>query len=497
MDSKKEFYRKAYYDVCDKLNKKAIVSLTGPRQVGKTFAMKQLQKNFGGEYYNFKTMQTDKSDEVLDRIYTVVGDNEKANIYLDEITYLDDFEHCLASIAEAATLTIGSAKYHIVITGSQQIYIENAMSIAFGARAGMARMDFISFTEYYDYIHCTSLAQSTISEINSQISEDDYLDYLFNNSEFNCMGDGVEVYLKSCLDETIQSHTNSFFKNNAVQVDEINMQNLKAVAYTIIVNLIDQISAKQIAEYPFLLKKVRTYYNQRAVSKEAVSKIRKEDFDAAVNASVLKNYKLDNRMSTEKLLDCVRFLYQCKLINITVYNPESESRLDSFFNGIYEKWNNADAFFTEYSVTFAYPHFFVGIMKDICENLDIDKKDVFFGALLGALVECTLKGQLAIRYGQPLHAAQKYNEHGVAVAEVDYFNDMFAMEISIRNKTLQETHFTKFDFGNRKKILTTKDISKNNHGIICIPYYTCQVALENNITFDAPTRNLQQMKMKL
>ena len=174
MDSKKEFYRKAYYDVCDKMNKKAIVSLTGPRQVGKTFAMKQLQKNFGGEYYNFKTMSTDKSDEVLDRIYTVVGDNEKANIYLDEITYLDDFEHCLASIAEAATLTIGSAKYHIVITGSQQIYIENAMSIAFGARAGMARMDFISFTEYYDYIHCTSLAQSTISEINSQISEDDY-----------------------------------------------------------------------------------------------------------------------------------------------------------------------------------------------------------------------------------------------------------------------------------------------------------------------------------
>lgn len=59
------------------MNKKAIVSLTGPRQVGKTFAMKQLQKNFGGEYYNFKTMQTDKSDEVLDRIYTVVGDNEK------------------------------------------------------------------------------------------------------------------------------------------------------------------------------------------------------------------------------------------------------------------------------------------------------------------------------------------------------------------------------------------------------------------------------------
>lgn len=118
-----------------------------------------------------------------------------------------------------------------------------------------------------------------------------------------------------------------------MQVDEINMQNLKAVAYTIIVNLIDQISAKQIAEYPFLLKKVRTYYNQRAVSKEAVSKIRKEDFDAAVNASVLKNYKLDNRMSRmskEKLLDCVRFLYQCKLINITVYNPESESRLDSF-----------------------------------------------------------------------------------------------------------------------------------------------------------------------
>ena len=65
MDSKKEFYRKAYYDVCDKMNKKAIVSLTGPRQVGKTFAMKQLQKNFGGEYYNFKTMQTDKSDNTV------------------------------------------------------------------------------------------------------------------------------------------------------------------------------------------------------------------------------------------------------------------------------------------------------------------------------------------------------------------------------------------------------------------------------------------------
>lgn len=487
-----QFYRRAYFNMIE--NTKPVIALVGPRQVGKTYALKQMMENFGGEYYDFKAMTVDESDDVLESIYRIVRENTEGNLYLDEITYLDDFEHCLAAIADAAALTLGSAKYKIFITGSQQVYIENAMNIAFGARAGVVRMDFISFTEYYDYSHGVHIEDYSMDEINRIVTEEDYMDYLFNNSSFNCMYDCADVYLKSCLDETLNSHMNAAFKNNAVRVDEITIQDIKAVTYTIIVSLIDRISTRDIADYPEILKKVRTYYNQRVQIKPEMKKIRKSDFEDAVNASVLSNYKLTNRLSKNKLLDCIRFLYQCRLVNITVYSDESKERLASFYNGIYEKWKSADDFLSEYSVTFAYPHFFVEVLKDICKNLNIEQRDVLFGALLGALVENTIKGQLAIQYGQPLFSAQKYNENGTVIAEVDYYNDYFALEMSVSNKSLQDLHFAKFNFGNRKKILTTKDSCKDMYGITCIPYYVYQIALENNKCLENPIQNINKNK---
>ena len=180
---------------------------------------------------------------------------------------------------------------------------------------------------------------------------------------------------------------------------------------------------------------------------------------------IISKYKEFTRRDLKTLEEGFMFLNNCGLITIT---PVS-SDLKNYFNvkDLFQAWkmsessaiNVKDDLFKKFNITINYPAFYIAILQDILGK-DIELNS----ALLGSIVECQVRGLLSSK-----NALEYHDAYDREIDYVDTINE-YALEISVRDKKIRNTHFDILP-DNYKKILLTRTKESYDKEIIKIPYY--------------------------
>jgi len=480
---RKKFYRKMFHDVERSVEEVGLVVVTGPRQVGKTVMLRQLQERHGGDYFNFKVLTEDEQDAVLLEIReSFLGTGERY-FYLDEITYLDDFGRKLAAIADAYVMGLGrDSSVKIAITGSQEVAIRGAGYAAFGGRARYYHVPFLSFLEYLVYEgklpgypeDLSFYSFGSVKDFVGSVVESDYYDFLLN---FRFSGSNVSNidYVNGCIAETVNSNAKESWADPSSFISDLDLGDVFAVLYTVLLKLHDAIAARNIGDYEFLLKKVRTYYNQNRKRE----KILKRDFQDAVRNTFLSGYQKSRHLKFSEFVNIIRFLYQCSFISITAFSFQDVNGLKSMLRTGTTNVGDMDEFFARFNVTINCPEFFVNVLEELASVLKVDTGDLLTRPLVGSILECSLKGGLACAFGHPLLELRQYDDITLnVVGEVDYVDGRHAIEFSVRDKPITQTHFNKFpQIDGCRKILLGEHVCCIQDGVERIPYYVFEAVL--------------------
>lgn len=462
----KPFYRKIFYqckNYLDNINKKFCI-ITGPRKVGKTYCLRQLQDLYANaEYINFKLISgEDKQWEVIDRICK----DKSSTIYLlDEITYLQYYDKAFYTLADAYTYENQNSKVKIIMTGSQPFALKFFSNLAFASDAHSIMTSFLDFEEWLVFKGNLQYNQPY------NCTEDDYLDFLLNSGDF--MGvESNEEYLSYCVDETIKSELKSV--ENICTMIPIKMGDLPyliTLTYSILLSLHDREGYKTFLDYTGKLNRIRTFFNNVNSDKKIDSKL----FSLAVDKLFINKLSKLPKLDIYYLRDLIGVLLQSDLIVLnqvgTQYNLELEKWVYSTNLG---NIRTGESFFSNYNITLKYPIFYINILKELCRYLPgIATKDLLTPPLLGSIVECHIRGLLTkfdndlpvygFNFGCEYH--NPYNN-----AEVDYINyhTKELIEFSVKDKPLSSLHFD--DVPNHEEYVKAVT-SRTKDDEIYIPYY--------------------------
>ena len=458
------FYRKPYFRVRDLLQSENFIAIVGPRQVGKTVMMIQLANECGGNYVSFKSLPDNVSDDTFDAVLARIRNNEKTIEYLDEITYLEDYGRRLAVLCDAMAVLIAKGQtpqFHVIISGSQQSSILDNCSKAFGSRLKVVKIPYITFGEYLIYKkRLTWNSSFSLIDLTKTITEEDYIDYLFNSWKFDTSFSTPANYLMGCIEETVISEMKeSWPSETSVSLDGRDLQNVLVAIYTILCTLHDNAKIVSYGDYYNLLKKIRMYYNQ-----DHSPNIKVMDLKGALKSTHFYKYVRDG-LRKDYFFKILRFLYEMEIIEFV--KPMNDTELDDFFRGFVKEWATPDDFLMVYNPSFRNAQFFVAVLQEIADELQVNSFDLLNNALLGSLVECTTRSAIHNWLGDntsKLHSDK--NE------EVDCIAGNFAIEISVSNKAGSELHYKAFpEINDHEKILLTNSVLNLDAEIKRIPYY--------------------------
>lgn len=139
--------RNIYNQLLDDLKRREVSIILGPRQVGKTFLMRQLQSDAKAQglrtlYYNlelpYDLLKFNKDDHELFRMLTTDVDV----VFIDEFHYLPNASKIFKAVYDAG------GKTKIVATGSSSIEMHKHLKESLAGRRLIAKLMPLSFAEY-------------------------------------------------------------------------------------------------------------------------------------------------------------------------------------------------------------------------------------------------------------------------------------------------------------------------------------------------------------
>jgi predicted AAA+ superfamily ATPase len=471
----KVFHRKIYYQ-CRKFldeSKKHVCFLYGPRKIGKTYCLKQICNDYNAIYYDMKkfTQDNDKYLEILDDINSGIN----SIIIIDEVTYIEMPDDFISSLYDYF-MDNSSSNVKVIITGSQAFTIRSYADSFFGGTAEYIQGSFIDFEEWLVY-RGRMIGYGKPYDV----TEDDYLDYIKNSKDFSGITSN-NGYLLACITETIQSNKKSLFLvNGLADVYKTDLDNIIGVAYTTLLKLHSQVKFDTFLDMYSMFKKIRFYFNHHATNKSI--KIKDEDFNRAVEKSILQYVGNLDRFELKQLREYLKFLLQCDLVVITKKSSKLES--SHILDWVLNDWDigirKPIDFFNQYNVTFKYPLFYYNILDSIASKLDnITGEDLLSNELLGSMVECHVRGLLS--YSDHYSQAIEFRDE-VTQDEVDFVNcnTHKMIEISISNKSEGKL---KFDSVPGAESYDRISLSKNWEHDIYVPYYKYILQLSQGYFID-------------
>lgn len=439
------FYRDFYYELEKFLQSDLnVFILTGPRKVGKSFALRQLVNKYSCNttLIDFKQLNNDEHENAKNDIIKIIMQSATHNILLDEITYLEGADSFLASLDSLIDDT--GSKCKLIITGSQQIAIRQWALRAFSNKARFLNARFLDYHEWLRYVK------------SNQVTEDTFKNFVLNVHTFSKFSN-VRDYLESLLDETIVSNfksNNVIFRND---VSDIAVEDLLNIMYCTLISLHNQLNCNSFHKKDRYLQDVKNYYVHKMFSTDELNK--------CIEDSIMQNYKKAINMNNEKFRRVIGFLLENGLITLTYVSIGEEDRFN-LDDWLYDRKNNTiktkNEFFSKVKMCSRYPMFYVAILRDTLK--DRFPEDELPSRVLGGIVECYVRGILVSKYTTELH--------DVDDNEIDYvdYDAQEAIEITISNKKLSNVHLDLL--GNSyKKILLTKDKDYTKEGLITVPYY--------------------------
>lgn len=428
-------------------SKKPFAALIGPRKCGKTFALKQLlAKKSDYIYYDCKSMS---EQEKLDLFDNFVEDLEQYSlIVIDEITYAEAPDVFLNKIANAANET--TAK--IIITGSQLISIDSWVNMTMPTKCVKIYMSFLDFNEWTTFRRLDK----------NNLSEEDFLDYLQNSSEFFGITDN-RAYLEGCLTETIISNKNAInvIPGNVELVPE-EINNVVAFLFVNLTKLHSKINWETYLDPKRVAIKIwNTVSNSHGVKFTQFA----ENFYKEYS----KQHTFFTKITLKSLRDYLRFLIKIDFITITDSLGDSVS-LQQWLWGIGEApIGNVVEFCRRYSVQVKYPMFYYNFVKEFVCFDEITLKDYDNSTIMGSALECYVRG--LISYDTGLCTMDEFVPD--TGGEIDYVDreNLKALEITISNKSSKEVYFQQLKSWEKYDcILLTKDIEMQRENVQLVPF---------------------------
>ena len=464
-DAMYTYKRKFYNQLLDFVKgDKKVCALYGPRKVGKTVALKQLEYGMAStrlvKYADFK--QVTDTESLWDCVFAAIENNENIIFLFDEITYCDCIDVALAELAEK--INVRELKCKFIFTGSQVIALEYWIRKYFASNASYVKVNFLLYDEFLELN-------------NFDLTELSYRNYVLNSWKFNGI-DSNREYLKSYLIETVVSNQNSYFRVKALEMipEDLFINEIMHVVFAAILKLHNKMRWERFIDIDKALENIRTRINRTTEVK-----VGKEDYQLLAEQLLVKEYYLCTKIDFRYFCDIIRFLVQADFLIVTT---SSEVNSMDFHKWLYTSDNSAigvscvTEFFRVFTLIFKQPLFYTNVLGDLCEKLQesgyaIGVEDVLNQETLGSLVECHVKSYHSCIIQDPFlkefHSIDAQGEH-----EIDLVNetDLELIEISVRDKKLCDTHFSyhpKKDIYN--KVLLGKSREDFENGVQRKIYY--------------------------
>lgn len=446
MDFKRDFYT----HLVDAVNKNDVTFLFGPRHCGKTYAMKQMNRDIANsEFIDIKLTDCSQDSmlELLDRIRTSHQNNQNIIYLVDEVTYLYSPEMFVSTLYEIFNFS-ESNDTRVLLTGSQSVALRSWEGKYFCGCCGVVEADFMNYAEWLRYKQYDTPTATN------------YFEFLITIHEFYKLG-SVESYLEGCLDETVRSNLKAYtaIRNNSA--DGLTAEVLLDILFCALVNVHIGVIYNTFTRRSQLESQVKHFF----------SKYYSEDVKHRLADVIISRYSSLAGMSRNTLRNALVFLYRNSLIGFTWKGTklkhihiESDIMADNFpefsrdDNGVFT--NYKQELFDSLGIYIKHPMFYVGLLQLVFKD---DMPDSIPNDLLGDIVECHVRSLL------PSEGQYVYHEP-VTDREVDYVNDIhnLAVEITVSDKhgtcfeLLPETH-------NNILLSATKDDTSDK--FTRIPYY--------------------------
>ncbi len=432
---KYEYKRDFYFDILDSIKTDNVIFLLGPRKTGKTVGLIQIKDFLSGIYVDFKGVNSTESMNIFNQIVSDIKEDKKVVYLLDEITYAHFPEREIEKIAVAYN-EVDNQNTKVVFSGSQSVALEVWGHKSFCGNAKFFRVDFLTYHEWLKY---KGIDKATAENYNKFLYEVNVF-YNFNS---------LEDYLIGCLNET----DNVLFGND-VYLLENDTDVLLDILYTALFTLHNQVASNTFDKKNRFQEDVGYYFRDICDTL---------NLDERISTSFIGHYTSVQTRDLETIKQALIFLYQAGLITITPVVPDL-NEIPNLYKDLRlqnSKLNYKEELFKTYNICIKYPMFYIAILKDIFKE---DMPSELSRALLGSIIECHARGLLPNKNCVEIHDEND--------REIDYVNlvELFAIELSIRNKRDSEVNFQLVS-DLYKKILLTRDKCSYQNGIYKIPYY--------------------------
>lgn len=445
-----KFHRDFYNQVLESINANSVTFLLGTRKCGKTVCLKQISAaKDNARYIDFKTLRTQEEKlAAFDRMHAAIRENEDIVFLLDEITYVPYADVEIGKIANTLS-DIENTRTKIVFTGSQSVALEAWANRSFAGNVGKIKVDFLTYSEFLRY--------KGIEEV----SAESYNQFLYGAADFYHYT-SLEDYLRSCLEETIISNSNSsnvIFGNDCYLLED-NIDFLINICYQTLFTLHNQTSVQTF------FKDNKLYDSVISAFRETCKELPGNGLAERIERSFIGSYNSIRSKDLDVIKQAFLFLKRCDLITITPVATNIEHvpdiGTDLLVGG---SINYKEELFKSYNITIKYPMFYVQILKDILGN---EMPDKLPGMILGSIVECHARGLLPP--GFEYHSYSIDEDGNEKEREVDYVNLAKGKAIEL---TIAAKHGKSFDDLPEylEKILLTKNQSGMDSGITKLPYF--------------------------
>lgn len=247
-------FKRMFYDSLVKFVTKSehnFCALLGPRQIGKTIALRQVFEKFYRErkayFYDFKTIVA-SGEDTEDICYKIIETIEKGMVDLlifDEITYVKNYSVFLRRLNDVVDSVESTVK--IILTGSSYSMIARSCKTMIANNIVYLRVSFLSFYEYLvrkKKIKSYRTANFSLDSLRNleectelkTITTIDFIDYVKNSYKFTHFV-SIRDYLEHCVDENIVSRTNSMWESPDNIRTRVNVEVTVSLLYCILCTL--------------------------------------------------------------------------------------------------------------------------------------------------------------------------------------------------------------------------------------------------------------------
>jgi uncharacterized protein len=322
--------RKLFEKLLLEKDSKKISIVIGPRQVGKTTLLKQIQEEVGGLYIDFDILENIERFETYTKFVNSLkleGYDEKNKFYL----FIDEFQKYkdLTKILKNVYDNHGNIK--IYATGSSSITIKDSIQESLAGRKILHNLYPLDFEEFLEFKKLNTKKLERLKSFKGVLPKTEYLKEI---EEYLIYGGYPEVVLNSNKEEILGSIFDTFIKKDLVNYLKIKdiLGAKKLIQYLAInnggkLNIVDisqQLNLKrehienylEILEETFIIKKIKPFFVNK--NKEIVKAYKEYFIDTGV-----RNYFCNNFNEIHMRND-VGFLFEIFVLGEIIKNSNLE-----------------------------------------------------------------------------------------------------------------------------------------------------------------------------